>query len=282
MTVLSVDHLEVNYGTKAPVFAVRNVSLEVQHQEFVGLVGESGCGKSTLGFAIARLERPPAYIRGGSIVINGEDWMTMPDEELRRHRWRDVAIVLQSGMNALNPVMTIEAQFRDVMMQHTSLSRAQILQRSMDVLDMAHIARNTLKRYPHELSGGMKQRVVIAMAFLLHPKLVILDEPTTALDMVVQRQIMDNLTELRQHEQFSVLLISHDLGLVLELCDRVLVMYAGQIVEENTTDSLLEQAWHPYTRALMQALHCSLVECRGHRRTYIIVFNIVRSRRGVD
>ncbi|PSR36122.1 MAG: hypothetical protein C7B44_10705 [Sulfobacillus thermosulfidooxidans] len=119
---------------------------------------------------------------------------------------------------------------------------------------MVHIARPTLKRYPHELSGGMKQRVVIAMAFLLHPKLVILDEPTTALDMVVQRQIMDNLTELRHHEQFSVLLISHDLGLVLELCDRVLVMYAGQIVEENTAEGLLKQALHPYTRALMQAL----------------------------
>lgn len=254
MSVLVVEDLQVNYGKKSPVYAVRNVSFEIQSEEFVGLVGESGCGKSTLGFAIARLEEAPAYIAHGQIILDGHDWTRMSQEELRSFRWRDLAIVLQSGMNALNPVMTLEAQFHDVMVQHTDWDEDVIRTRAREVLDMVHISHDMLERYPHELSGGMKQRVVIAMAFLLHPKLVILDEPTTALDMVVQREIMDNLLELRTHEKFSVLFISHDLGLVLEMCDRVIIMYAGQIVEENDANQLLDEALHPYTRALMRSL----------------------------
>ncbi|MCY0878727.1 MAG: ABC transporter ATP-binding protein [Firmicutes bacterium] len=254
MSLLSVEGLKVTYGLRNPVYAVRGVSFEIFEEEFVGLVGESGCGKSTLGFAIARLERPPARIAGGRVVLDGRDWTAMSERELRPHRWKDVSVVLQSGMNALNPVMTIEAQFRDVMVQHTDWSEPAIRQRALEVLDMVHIDRDILFRYPHELSGGMKQRVVIAMAFLLHPKLIILDEPTTALDMVVQREIMDNLMELRGREKFSLLFISHDLGLVLEISDRVLIMYAGQIVEENRAENLLEYGLHPYTQALMRSL----------------------------
>ena len=254
MSLLKVQDLTVAYGRRRPVIAVRGVSLEIQEQEFVGLVGESGCGKSTLGFAMARLERPPARIVSGRVELNGTDWTKLTDRQLRPRRWKEVSIVLQSGMNALNPVMTIEAQFRDVMVQHTDWSFDQVNARAREVLDMVHIERDILFRYPHELSGGMKQRVVIAMAFLLHPKLVVLDEPTTALDVVVQRQIMDNLIELREREAFSVLFISHDLGLILEVCDRVLIMYGGQIVEENRADNIMAYPLHPYTRALIQSI----------------------------
>lgn len=253
-SLLSVQDLQLTYGLKNPVYAVRGVTFDIGEEEFVGLVGESGCGKSTLGFAVARLERPPARITGGRVLLDGVDWTRMSEPELRPHRWKDVSVVLQSGMNALNPVMTVEAQFRDVMVQHTDWSDSQIRNRSLEVLDMVHIERDILFRYPHELSGGMKQRVVIAMAFLLHPKLIILDEPTTALDMVVQREIMDNLMELREREKFSLLFISHDLGLVLEISDRVFIMYAGQIVEENTAENLLGYGLHPYTQALMRSL----------------------------
>ncbi len=254
MSLVTVENLSVEYGKAHPTRAVRNVSLQIEENEFVGLVGESGCGKSTLGFAIARLERPPARIVEGRVIINDLVWTDMHTEDLLPHRWQDVAIVLQSGMNALNPVMSIEFQFRDVMIQHTRMSSKEILARSYEVLDMVGVPRDALRRYPHELSGGMKQRVAIAMAMLLKPQLIIMDEPTTALDMVVQRQILENLKLLRQQQAFSVLFISHDLGVVLELADRVIVMYAGQIVESQESMNLLHQPMHPYTRALLRSL----------------------------
>jgi oligopeptide/dipeptide ABC transporter ATP-binding protein len=252
--LLEVEHLSVDYGTTHPVHAVRDVSLTVEPDAFVGLVGESGCGKSTLGMSIARLERPPAHIVGGQIRIAGQDWTQLSGEELRRARWSEVAVVLQSGMNALNPIMTIGAQFRDVMQQHTRMTRSEIDARAAEMVQMVQIDPAVLSRYPHELSGGMKQRIAIALALVLHPKLVIMDEPTTALDMVVQRQILDNLRELRRQQLFAMLFISHDLGLVMELCDRVAVMYAGEIVENEASARMLERPLHPYTRALLQAL----------------------------
>lgn len=252
--LVKVENLSVDYGRKNPVHAVRDVSLSIQEDEFVGLVGESGCGKSTLGFALARLERPPAEIVSGSIEIGGKNWRTMDPEAMRRARWTEVAVVLQSGMNALNPIMTIGAQFRDVMQQHTRMTPAEIVARSEEMLTMVQIRPEMLRRYPHELSGGMKQRIAIALALVLKPKLVIMDEPTTALDMVVQRQILENLKELRRQQAFSLLFISHDLGLVLELADRVVVMYAGEIVERQQSITMLDHPWHPYTRALMNSL----------------------------
>lgn len=254
MNLVEVQGLSVDYGKAKPVRAVRDVSLAIGENEFVGLVGESGCGKSTLGFAIARLERPPARIVSGRVVIDGLDWTDTDAKTLRPHRWQDVSIVLQSGMNALNPVMSIGSQFRDVMMQHASVSPDEVLQRSYEVLDMVHVSRQVIRQYPHELSGGMKQRVVIAMSMLLRPHLIIMDEPTTALDMVVQRQILENLKRIREQQSFSLLFISHDLGLVLELVDRVVVMYAGEVVEIQDATSLLDTPVHPYTRALLKSL----------------------------
>ena len=254
MSLVQVTDLTVHYGRRHPVHAVRNVSLTIDDEEFVGLVGESGCGKSTLGFAIARLERPPAFIVSGKVEIGGVEWTGKTNAELRPFRWSDVAVVLQSGMNALNPVLTIKTQFADVMSVHTQNAPEQIARRSEQVLDMVQIPRSALSRYPHELSGGMRQRVVIAMALLLQPKLIIMDEPTTALDMVVQRAIVDNLKMLRSEQKFSLLFISHDLGLVLEFVDRVLVMYAGKIVESQTSEDIFRRPLHPYTRALLRSL----------------------------
>lgn len=249
-----IEGLHVDYGRTDAVHAVRDVSLTIEDNQFVGLVGESGCGKSTLAMAIARLERPPARLVGGSIRIAGRDWTGLEQEEIRRARWNEVAIVLQSGMNALNPIMTISAQFQDVMREHTQMSRGQMLDRAREMLGMVEIDPAVLRRYPHELSGGMKQRVAIALALVLKPRLVIMDEPTTALDVVVQRQILENLKALRREQAFSMLFVSHDLGLILELCDRVVVMYAGQVVEVNTSYAVLDRAMHPYTRALLTAL----------------------------
>jgi peptide/nickel transport system ATP-binding protein len=252
--LVEVEHLSVDYGYRNPVHAVRDVSLAISENEFVGLVGESGCGKSTLGFALAHLSRPPAHVVGGTVRIGGQDWSQLTEEERRQARWREVAVVLQSGMNALNPIMSVGAQFQDVLEQHTDMTRQQILDRSRELVGLVQIAPEVLSRYPHELSGGMKQRIAIALALALNPKLIIMDEPTTALDVVVQRQILENLKELRRQHGFAVLFISHDLGLVLELADTVVVMYAGEIVEHQAAQTMLDQPWHPYTRALMKSV----------------------------
>lgn len=252
--VLEARHLSVDYGTRQPVHAVRDVTLSVAEGEFVGLVGESGCGKSTLAMALARLERPPARITEGSLSVLGKEWTSLSEEALRPERWVHVSIVLQSGMNALNPIMTVGAQFRDVMQHHTGLTAAETRIRSEVMMDMVEIDRRALGRYPHELSGGMKQRVAIALALVLRPDLVIMDEPTTALDVVVQRQILENLKRLRAEQDFAMLFVSHDLGLILELCDRVEVMYAGEIVESAPSQAMLAHPYHPYARALMRSL----------------------------
>jgi len=281
--LVEVSGLSVDYGRADPVHAVRDVSLTIEENQFVGLVGESGCGKSTLAMAIARLERPPARIVAGRIRIGGEAWVSpaagaateptqataaadpppardpgrrtaLSTDEIRARRWAEVAIVLQSGMNALNPIMTIGAQFEDAMREHARMTPGQMQARAEETMRMVQVDPAVLRRYPHELSGGMKQRAAIALALCLHPRLVIMDEPTTALDVVVQRQILENLKELRRQQPFAMLFVSHDLGLILELCDRVVVMYAGQVVETSPSAHMLSGARHPYTRALIESL----------------------------
>lgn len=253
MALLEVEKLDVTYATKhrPPLFAVRDVSFQLKEGEFVGLVGESGSGKSTLGNAILRLLQPPGIISAGSVRFNGKDITTMPESELRHMRWRDFSTVFQSSMNSLNPVYKIEAQFTDVMAEKSDLSRQQIHDHIAELLQMVKIDPSFMRFYPHELSGGMKQRVALALALALQPKFVLLDEPTTGLDVLVQKEIMQNLRDLQRRMGFAVILISHDLGTVLEVSDRLLVMYAGELVEEQPADSMLQHAIHPYTHGLL-------------------------------
>jgi peptide/nickel transport system ATP-binding protein len=253
MSLLSVADLSVTYDTKrrAPTHAVRGVSFDIEAGECVGLLGESGCGKSTLGNALLRLLDKPARITGGSVTFDGQDITSLDEASLRPLRWRQLSTVFQSSMNSLNPVLTVEAQFRDVFTTHTSLTSAEIRRRSEELLEMVLIDPSFLRFYPHELSGGMKQRVALALALALDPKLVVLDEPTTGLDVVVQRSILDSVRTLQREKGFAVLLISHDLGTVLEVTDRVLVMYAGELVEEQDSAGMLRAAQHPYTRGLL-------------------------------
>lgn len=253
MALLEVENLDVTYATKQrpPLFAVRNVSFELKAGSFTGLVGESGSGKSTLGNAILRLLLPPGIITGGHVRFDGKELTTMPEEELRKMRWRDFSTVFQSSMNSLNPVTRIETQFRDVMAEKTNLSKGEIRERIAELLQMVKIDPSFMRFYPHELSGGMKQRVALALALALRPRFVLLDEPTTGLDVLVQKEIIQNLRALQRQQGFAVLLISHDLGTVLEVSDQVLVMYAGEIVEDALADALLEHPVHPYTAGLL-------------------------------
>jgi oligopeptide/dipeptide ABC transporter ATP-binding protein len=244
---------EPNRGTR--IWSVRDVDLDLAPGEFVGLVGESGCGKSTLGYALTRMQRPPARLESGTITFDGTDIAALDGEQLRRQRRNGFALVLQSGMNALNPVRTIHDHFADILRAHArdgeKLDKGVIRERGADLLEKVRLDPDVLHRYPHELSGGMRQRVAIALALSLEPRLIVFDEPTTALDVIVQHAVMSTIQELQREQQFTALLISHDLGVVLEATDRVLVMYAGQIVEDQPSGALLTGRHHPYTEALL-------------------------------
>lgn len=255
MALLDVSSLSVAYGREGgrPTRAVRDVSFSLQDGEFVGLLGESGSGKTTLGNALLRLLPPPGRVTDGSVSFDGMDLLSLQGEELRKLRWRDISTVFQSSMNSLNPVISIEAQFRDVIEEHTSLRGAAVRSRIGELLEMVMIDPSFMRFYPHELSGGMKQRVSIALALALKPRFVLLDEPTTGLDVIVQRSILDNVRALQQAQGFAVLLISHDLGTVMEISDRVMVMYAGKIVEDQSSQSMLREPMHPYSRGLLGA-----------------------------
>jgi peptide/nickel transport system ATP-binding protein len=252
--VVALENLVVDYVTrKRTTRAVDGVSLSIGRGEIVGLAGESGCGKSTLGNALMQVLRPPARITGGRVLFDGEDMFGRSREELRRFRWRNVSMVFQSAMNALNPVMRVGDQFVDMMRAHERVSKDEALSRAGELLELVGIDRRRLRAYPHELSGGMRQRVVIAMALALRPELVIMDEPTTALDVVVQREILQQIRELQTELGFAVLFITHDLSLLLELANRVAIMYAGEIVEEAPAARLRGEPRHPYTIGLLRS-----------------------------
>jgi peptide/nickel transport system ATP-binding protein len=253
MALLEVQDLWVRYEPKMhrPLAAVQGVSFTIDEGQFVGLIGESGSGKTSLGMAVLRLLEKPGRISGGSIRFDGTDITHLTEDELRAFRWRDIATVFQSSMNALNPVANIEAQFRDALEEHTDLRGRAVTERVRELFDMVMIDHKFIRAYPHELSGGMKQRVSLALALAARPRLVLLDEPTTGLDVMVQRSILDNLRRLQREQRFGVLLVSHDIGTVLELSDKILVMYAGKIVEEHTAESLLDSPLHPYTKGLL-------------------------------
>ncbi len=255
--VLEIKDLSVSYQTPSGfVEAVRGVNLTLYPEEIIGLVGESGSGKSTMAFAVMRLLKGEATVTGGLIKVLGKDVYSLNKKELRLFRWDQMAMVFQSAMSALNPVMTVEKQIFDTILSHRpQMSRQEVRTRAEELMDMVRIDRKHLKSFPHELSGGMRQRIVIAIAIALHPKMVIMDEPTTALDVVVQRSILNQIKEIQKTEKFSILFISHDFSLVAEMATRVAIMYAGRIVEMTDSQTLkLGERHHPYTDGLLRAI----------------------------
>ncbi len=252
--LLEVRHLSVAYATDAgPVVAVDDVDLELDRGEFLAIVGESGCGKSTLLFAIAQLLNQPAGITGGSVVFRGREMAAMNKRQLRHVRWREFSVVMQNAMNALNPVMTVREQMWDACKAHSTMSREEIAERSAEVLRLVSIDPVHLDSYPHQLSGGMRQRSMIAMALLFTPELVIMDEPTSALDVVAQRSLMRQIKDLQDRLGFAVIFVTHDISLVSHFSDRLMVMYAGQVTELGPTSEIFEMPRHPYARALLEA-----------------------------
>jgi peptide/nickel transport system ATP-binding protein len=252
--VLEVRDVTVEYSSGAnPCRAVDRVSLHVARGEFLGIVGESGCGKSTLLFAIARLLSPPAELVSGSIRFQGTDMVALDDAELRHVRWRHYSVVMQSAMNALNPVLSIGAQLKDAIEAHEDMPANKIRKRSEEVMRLVGIDPVHLKSYPHQLSGGMRQRAMIAMALVFTPELVIMDEPTSALDVVAQRSLMLHIKELQRKIGFAVIFVTHDMSLVSHFSDRLAVMYAGQVMEIGGTHKVFTDPKHPYSAGLMSS-----------------------------
>ncbi len=252
--ILEVRDLCVDYVTNSgDVRAVDHVDLSVEAGEFLAIVGESGCGKSTLLFAIAQLLSPPAEISSGSVIFKGKDMVQLSPSELRHMRWRDYSVVMQSAMNALNPMKSIEAQFKDAMAAHSDMSVEAMHKRSAEVLKLVGVDAVHLRSYPHQLSGGMRQRAMIAMALLFTPDLVIMDEPTSALDVVAQRSLMIQIKELQDRLGFAVIFVTHDMSLVSHYSARLAVMYGGQIAEAASTSLLFEKPLHPYSVGLLDA-----------------------------
>ena len=252
--LLEIKDLCVDYLTdRGAVRAVDRVSLELRKGEFLGIVGESGCGKSTLLYSIARLLTPPAEIASGDIWFDGHDLVSMTDSELRHFRWKQYSVVMQSAMNALNPVMSIGEQLRDAYEAHERFTGRQITTRSEELMRIVGIDPVHLRSYPHQLSGGMRQRAMIAMALAFTPELVIMDEPTSALDVVAQRSLMLKIKQLQREFGFATIFVTHDMSLVSHFSDRLAVMYAGQIVEVGETRQLFAEPKHPYTVGLMRS-----------------------------
>jgi peptide/nickel transport system ATP-binding protein len=253
-TLVELRELVVDYVLAGrSIRAVDHVNLSVGKGEIVGLAGESGCGKSTIAHAVMQLLRPPAQLTSGQVLFKGEDLTNLSLEELRKFRWRNVSMVFQSAMNSLNPLMRVGDQFVDMMKAHEKISKNDALVRAADLMELVGMDRTHVRSYPHELSGGMRQRTIVAMALALQPELMIMDEPTTALDVVVQREILQQVQDLQQRLGFAVLFITHDLSLLVEFSDRIAIMYAGEIVESAASDVLFERPEHPYTLGLMSS-----------------------------
>jgi peptide/nickel transport system ATP-binding protein len=267
--LLEIKNLNVDYGLgDDAVHAVRDVSLTIHRGEVVGLAGESGSGKSTLAYGVTRLLPPPGVVSAGTVTYHppsGDpyDVLGLTHAELRKYRWAETSIVFQGAMNSLNPVHKVDIQMMDAIRAHEpQLSKAARFDRAKQMLRLVGIAEDRLEAYPHQLSGGMRQRVMIGMALALQPQLVIMDEPTTALDVVMQRQILGQLVELRERLGFSVLFITHDLSLLVEFSDRIAIMYGGRIVENAPSSDLYRDPLHPYSVGLLR----SFPALRGARR----------------
>ncbi|WP_044198846.1 ABC transporter ATP-binding protein [Hyalangium minutum] len=265
-TLLSVRDLRVEYLTPTgPVCAVDGVSFDIGKGEVLGLAGESGSGKSTVAQALLRILRPPAVITGGQVLFEGEDILDMSEARLRELRWRKVSLVFQSAMNSLNPILTVGEQIVDAILAHQQVKRSEAVDRAVSLLKLVGIDSARLTSYPHQLSGGMRQRVVIAIALALEPPLMLMDEPTTALDVVVQKEILHQVAELKNKLGFSILFITHDLSLILEFSTRIAVLYAGKLVEMAPSRQLYDSPRHPYTQGLLG----SVPSVRGPRRKLV-------------
>jgi peptide/nickel transport system ATP-binding protein len=259
--VLEVRGLTVDYGYGAdPTHVLRDVSLTLHRGEVLGLAGESGCGKSTLAYAATRLLPPPGLITGGEVLFTDRtsgltvDLLRLDDAALRASRWRDTAIVFQGAMNSLSPVFRIGRQLTDAIHAHRpGESRSSALARAAELVEMVGISPDRLRSYPHQLSGGMRQRIMIAMALALEPQVLIMDEPTTALDVVMQRQIIEEISDLRARLGFSVIFITHDVSLLIEIADRIAIMYAGEIVEDASAQDVYRRPRHPYSHGLLKS-----------------------------
>jgi peptide/nickel transport system ATP-binding protein len=254
MPLIEVENLKVYFMTRrGPAKAVDNIGFSIEKNETLGLIGESGCGKTTTAMSLMRLVKPPGQIVGGSIRYMGNDIVPMTDEQIRQLRGKEISIVRQEAQNALNPVLTIGKQITEMILEHESVTRETALARAKKQLNLVGINDQRITSFPHEFSGGMKQRAMAAIATACNPKFLILDEPTTGLDVIVQRQILVMLRNLKQELGLTAAFISHDLSVVAETCDRVAVMYAGKIMEASDTVSLYNNPLHPYSKALIGA-----------------------------
>jgi len=253
MSLLEVQNLSITYQTRGgPLRAVEDISFFLEEGKTLGFVGESGCGKSTIGLALMGLLPPNATITSGRILFNGRDLVGLSETDLRQIRWQKIAMIFQAAMNALNPVHRVADQVAEAILAHTpGISKADSLTKVQELFDLVEIPAKRMNDYPHQYSGGMKQRAVIAMALACRPDLIIADEPTTALDVIVQAQILDEIKSIQKELNLGILFISHDISVVADVCDHIGVMYAGQLVEYGHHREVFESPGHPYTRELV-------------------------------
>ncbi|MFU8794083.1 MAG: ABC transporter ATP-binding protein [Dethiobacteria bacterium] len=256
--LLRVNDLHVEFKTYAGIVeAVRGVSFELQTGEVMAIVGESGCGKSVTAQSILRIiPEPPGKITGGSILFDDEEILSISERKMRSIRGKKISMIFQDPMTSLNPVLSVQTQLTETLCRHTGMNKHEATRRALELLDLVGIPApaTRLKQYPHELSGGLRQRVMIAMALSCNPRLLIADEPTTALDVTIQAQILELIKEIKDRLQMSLILITHDLGVVAGLAERIMVMYAGQVFEMGTVDEVLKRPLHPYTWGLLRSL----------------------------
>ncbi len=252
-TLLELKDLTVTFPSKrGEVTAVDSLTLSIQEGSVFGLAGESGCGKTTTGLALLRMIKPPGVV-AGEIDFDGKKIMSMKEEELRKFRWKEVSMIFQGAMSSLNPVKTVASQIADAIMDHSRMTRREAFRIVRELVGKVHLPPDSLNKYPHQLSGGQKQRVVIAMAIALKPKLIIADEPTTALDVVSQDRILNLLREVVRESKSTVLFISHDLSVLSAMCDTIAIMYLGSIAEQGRVEDVLRSPMHPYTEALISS-----------------------------
>ena len=254
-TALHIKDLNVEYVLKnGSHSAVKNISFQINQGEIFGLVGESGSGKSTVVQALIRTLPPPAVITGGEVIIDKTDVLSLSAVEVKKYRWKQVSIVMQSALNALNPIMTVEDQIKDVLETHKNITGLKADEKVKQLLHLVDVSKENAKNYPHQLSGGMRQRIVIAIALALTPPIIIMDEPTTALDVIVEREILSKIIQLRKELDFTILFITHDLNLLLEFADKIAIMKDGEMLEVNTVGKIKKGGKHSYTKKLIGAL----------------------------